>query len=270
MVRDWFFPNHAKQEVFSIVVSDSPVRDMRQRAVDKVNLWLFKAGHLPPAIVATASLTEAILHDDHRSLLGGRVISESAIRSIYAMAFARFVNAFVDRDVARYHVAEMTKDDTESAEDILTPSATSAKGESSMYAHAATIGMPQKFVDLRHQVTHADVPNMMYLRKMTEQGLEWLWEKWWVKNASGTPERALREMGERRRISQQARESRESNTEVLEEASTQENRIGHGHEGLTEETMGGNRAQEPPNSPQASTTTTTRKRKIAVSTRDIS
>ena len=212
MVRNWFFPSHAKQDVFSVTVSDSSARGMRQRAVDKVNLWLFKAGQLPPAILATASLTEALLHDGRRMLSTGTTISDSAMQSIYAMAFARFVNGFVDRDVARLSAAEMPKDGTDGNEDSPALATVAAKGESSMYAHAVIIGMPQKFVDLRHKVTHADIPNLMYLKKMTEQALEWLRERWWAKNATGNPERALREVEERQRISRAAREARENSS----------------------------------------------------------
>ncbi|KIX08508.1 uncharacterized protein Z518_03164 [Rhinocladiella mackenziei CBS 650.93] len=197
MVRDWFFPKHAKQDAFS-----GPPSDMRQRAIDKVNLWLFKAGQLPPALLATASLTEALLHDEPERQSRG--ISESAMQSIYAMAFARFVNGFVDRDAVRAHAAELAPDDIEE-EDVTT---STSRGESSMYAHAATIGMPQKFVDLRHQVTHGDIPNLMHLKAMTLQALEWLWERWWVKNATGDPGPAIRELEGRKRIAQEARDAR--------------------------------------------------------------
>ncbi len=204
MVRDWFFPEHAKPDAFS-VVSALPPRDMRQRAVDRVNLWLFKAGQLPPAIVATASLTEALLHDDTDR--GSRGVADTAMQSIYAMAFARFVNGFVDRDVARSHAAEMARDDIAEADDPTTSS--TSRGESSMYAHAAAIGMPQKFVDLRHRVTHADIPALIYLKRMTLHALQWLWERWWIKNATGDSQRSLMEIEERRRISRDARDARE-------------------------------------------------------------
>ncbi|EXJ55922.1 hypothetical protein A1O7_08853 [Cladophialophora yegresii CBS 114405] len=204
LVRDWFFPHRTKQDVFSATVSDSS-QDMRQRAIDKINLWMFKAGQLPPAMEATASLTEALLHDEARRNSSAPFISESAMQSVYAMALARFVNAFVDRDVARSHIAGMAKEDgAVESEEVTT---ISGKGESSMYAHAATIGMPQKFVDIRHQVTHGNIPGVPLLKKMTEQALEWLWERWWVKHVSGNPDRALRELQERQRISREARES---------------------------------------------------------------
>jgi ribosomal biogenesis protein LAS1 len=203
MVRDWFYPDHTKQDVFSGTLLDSAT-DMRQRAIDKVNLWMFKAGRLPPALLATANLTEALLHDEARRT--GTRLSESAMQSIYAMAFARFVNGFVDRDVARTYAAELAKEEDSAAseDDLPKASAVSGRGESSMYAHAATIGMPQRFVDLRHQVAHGELPSTAHLRKMTELALEWLWERWWIKNATGTPHLAVREIGERRAAAQQA------------------------------------------------------------------
>ncbi len=197
MVRDWFFPDHAKLDVFSV-----PPHDMRQRAVDKINLWLFKVGKLPAALVATAGLTEALLHDQPIRNSQGLRISDSAMQSIYAMAFARFVNGFVDREVARLHAAELALNDSGAEkEDMMVPA---SKGESSMYSHAATIGMPQKFVDLRHQVAHGYIPNLAYLRQMTTQALAWLWERWWVKNATGDSRRALEELEERKSAAQDA------------------------------------------------------------------
>lgn len=261
MVRDWFFPSHAKHDVFDTTTAPTSARGVRQRAVDKVNLWLFKAGQLHPAVVATASLTEALLHDDGRRTSSDRTISDSAMQSIYAMAFARFVNAFVDRDVARSQVAGLAFQDSDGTEDASTPAAGSAKGESSMYAHATAIGMPQQFVDLRHQVAHADIPNLMYLRKMTEQGLAWLWEKWWVKNATGSPERALRENEHRRGVCQQAREARES-AEEADQESAQGRSNGHGSDLILEGTMEGPVPKLTSSSYLDRTTITPKKRRI--------
>ena len=198
MIRDWFYPHHAQPDGFSL-----PFDDMRQRAVDRVNLWLFKAGQLPPAVLSTAGLTEALIHDDLCKT--GRTISPQALQSIYSMAFARFVNAFVDRDVARSRAAELALSDIDGEISL----STASKGESSMYAHAATIGMPEAFVDLRHRVTHAEVPGLAHLRKMTADALEWLWERWWVKNATGDATRAIRDLAERKRMILQAQATRQ-------------------------------------------------------------
>ncbi len=205
--------------------------------MDKVNVWMFKAGQLAPAIVATASLTEAVLHDEARRKAPTTVISESAMQSIYAMAFARFVNAFVDRDVVRSHTADMVRGDITNIteEEATTVFGVTGKGESSMYAHAAALGMPQQFVDLRHQVAHGDIPAVPYLRKMTEQALEWLWGRWWVKNAAGSPRLALRELEERQRISQEAREAREFGKDTPQVRSEDLFREDTSHEVATED-----------------------------------
>ncbi|KEF53567.1 uncharacterized protein A1O9_10542 [Exophiala aquamarina CBS 119918] len=233
MVRDWFYAQHAKLDAFS-----TPPGDMRQRAVDTVNLWLFKAGQLPPAVLSTANMTDALIHHDQArkrmtvcehgqtpETTGVPVsmpVSVQALQSIYAMAFARFVNAFVDRDVARSRATELTALDSDDGEDIRTTTLTATnssattggRGENSMYALAATIGMPEAFVDLRHQVTHGHLPSIVYLRRMTLSALDWLWERWWLKNATGDPARALWKLAKRRKVSMEARmattDSRES------------------------------------------------------------
>lgn len=231
MVRDWFFPDHAKHDAFS-----APPQDMRQRAVDRVNLWLFKAGRLPAAVVSTASLTEALLHDDGLINPGGmggngrgcgrRIVSEQALQSIYSMAFARFVNGFVDRDVVRSQAAALALDDSRrhgaaaaTASSVAGQSASSTgRGESSMYAHAMTIGMPEPFVDLRHQVTHGDLPGLYHLRKMTLQALQWLYQRWWVKHAQASPARALREQAERQQLCLEMKARRGDDEEEEQEA----------------------------------------------------
>ncbi len=104
------------------------------------------------------------------------------------MAFCRFVNGFVDRDVVRKANAT-----TEEGGDGIT----SSRGESSMYAHAGAIGMPERFVDLRHQATHDEMPSLEVLRLMSGKGLDWLWERWWKVNSTDDAGRALREREER-------------------------------------------------------------------------
>ena len=190
LVRDWFYPQHARQDAYS-----APPPDMRKRAVSKINLYLFKAGDIPHAMLATANLTEAILHDSQPNREDH--ISYNGISSIYSMAFVKFVNGFVDRDVARVATSNLATVDTESLEhDNIGTTTPTVKGggESSMYAFAAKIGMPEGFVDLRHEIVHGGIPELWYLREMTEKALDWLWEKWWVKNATGDPDRAMKEM----------------------------------------------------------------------------
>lgn len=193
VVRDWFYPQYAKQDVYS-----GPQIDMRRRAVSKINLYLFKSGEIPHAMVSTSNLSEAILHDNQHNRTD--YISDPAMISIYAMAFVKFVNGFVDRDVAKAASASLIWSQAEVAgesDDAI--QVVKGGGESSMYAYAAKIGMSEAFVDLRHEIVHGKLPELWYLREKTAEGLEWLWEKWWAKHATGDPTQALNEMKLRKR-----------------------------------------------------------------------
>lgn len=48
-----------------------------------------------------------------------------------------------------------------------------------MYTQAQKIGLPALFVDLRHEATHGDMPNLTNLRSAAERALGWLWEDYW-------------------------------------------------------------------------------------------
>ena len=190
MVRDWFYPQHMSANPYL-----AHLQDMRQRAINRVNAWTFKVAELPNPVLATASLTEAMLHDEvqHRE----KHISDSALQSIYAMAFCRFVNSLVDRDVAKASTtalrAAVAEGTTEGSSGIH-----QGKGESSMFAHAAKIELPLSFVELRHRATHSEMPSLEYLSRMTKDALEWLYQKWWKVYATGDPGRALRQLELRR------------------------------------------------------------------------
>jgi ribosomal biogenesis protein LAS1 len=199
LVRDQLYPQHAAQDPFA-----APLSDERQLAVDMVNIYLLRNPTTPHAMVATANLTEALLHDERFGTDGG--ISPNAMRSIFAMALVKFVNAFVDRDIAKASAAiildsqnpsqtkstqlsaETSDSEGESTEEIR--SKVKGGGESSMYAFAAKIDMPQDFVDLRHKVVHGDIPSLVMLKKYTFRALDWLWEKWWAKMVRGDAARA--------------------------------------------------------------------------------
>jgi hypothetical protein len=210
MVRDWFYPSRIAPDPYSI-----PQPDMRQTAVQHVQMWSFKDSKLPHAIIATANLTDAMLHD---TLDRRKAISDWALRSVYAMAFCRFVNGFVDRDIAKAAlrataatkadagVERSTVNEEEAGAATSTP-----RGESSMYAHAAAIGMPEEFVDLRHRATHEEMPSLDVLRQMARRGLDWLWERWWRVHATDEPGRALREREERRLLAEKKTEARTAN-----------------------------------------------------------
>jgi hypothetical protein len=188
---------------------------MRQTAVQHVQMWSFKDPKLPHAIIATANLTEAMLHD---TLDRREAISDWALRSIYAMAFCRFVNGFVDRDIAKVALRATAATRADGAvlwltnnDDKAGASTLNSRGESSMYAHATTIGMPEQFVELRHRATHEEMPSIEVLRQMARQGLEWLWERWWKVHATDHPGRALREREARRLLAKRKANARRLN-----------------------------------------------------------
>jgi hypothetical protein len=205
MVRDWFYPSQATIDPYS-----APLPDMRQTAVQHVQMWSFKDPKVPHAIIATANLTEALLHD---TLDRRRLISDWALRSVYAMAFCRFVNGLVDRDIAKAALTAnaATKVDAEGTG----AARTTSRGETSMYAHAAAIGLPEQFVDLRHRATHDDMPSLEVLRQAAGRALEWLWERWWTVHATDDPGRALREREEQRLLGKRKREA--TRVSVLDE-----------------------------------------------------
>ncbi|RMZ87016.1 hypothetical protein DV736_g5755, partial [Chaetothyriales sp. CBS 134916] len=207
MIRDWFYPKRAISDPYT-----ASEGDMRQRAADQVRLYVFKDSRTPHAIVATAYLAEALVHDQQPYRT--ECISNVAMMSIYAMAFIKFVNGFVDRDVVRSVKAslslsaaqegdsgdESSSDDEEVNGEHATERMTvKGGGEGSMYAHAAKIDMPQEFVDLRHQIVHGRIPDLGVLRRETENALDWLWEKWWKAHATGDPTDALRAREQKKR-----------------------------------------------------------------------
>ena len=49
----------------------------------------------------------------------------------------------------------------------------------SMHDVAREIGMPASFVELRHEATHKEVPNLERLKRNVEAALQWLWNYYW-------------------------------------------------------------------------------------------
>ncbi|KAK5078335.1 rRNA-processing protein las1 [Lithohypha guttulata] len=183
MVRDWFYPSHSVEDPYELKSRE----DMRSEAIARVNVWTFKSHKTPVAVISTADLTDSIIHYE-KMVSTNNPDSYRAVQFMFAFAFLRFVNSFVDRDVAKAATAALiTSEDDDDDE-------TSVKiaGESSMYAHAAAISMPNRFVDLRHQVSHGQLPDVKALRDAANEGLTWLWERWWKGNATGDPTTALR------------------------------------------------------------------------------
>jgi Las1-like len=194
MVRDWFYPEHLPRSPFSFAPSHSHADDRRQDAINLVSLWRFRDPKLTHALVCTARLTDAVLHDQpaRRARL-----SDLALRSIYAMNFCRFVNALVDRDVRKSVTATVAGGDDSNVPAGPDAESGSRRSQSSMYGHALALGLPESFVELRHQAIHEEMPSLEVLRSRTREALEWLWGRWWKFNAKGSAEPALSEWEEK-------------------------------------------------------------------------
>lgn len=54
-----------------------------------------------------------------------------------------------------------------------------SKYKVSMYTQAQKIGLPALFVDIRHEATHGDMPNLPNLRSAADRALGWLWDDYW-------------------------------------------------------------------------------------------
>lgn len=190
MVRDWLYPEKIARPFFEFA---STQVDRRQDAINLINLWNFRDPKLTHTVLSTAHLTDATLHDQP----GRREqLSSMALRSIYAIAFSRFVNALVDRDVRKSTTATIAKDNVAVDSD---EGPTSHRGQNSMYTHALKLGLPEAFVELRHQAIHEDMPSLEVLRMSTRQALDWLWERWWKVNVKGDAQPALSEWEEKHR-----------------------------------------------------------------------
>ena len=215
MIRDWFYPNRFPPDPY-----DPPQSDTRQSAANMVHVYPFNDQRTPHALIATGCLAEALAHDAQPDRK--KCINNAVMGSIYAMAFVRFVNGFVDKDVAGKPTASLTiigadydpeehtnyADSSSDGERIERPQV-KGRGEASMYAYAAKIGMPESFVDLRHQIVHGQLVALSTLKKKTEEGMEWLWKNWWSVHATGDPAQALRKREHKRQHVEEAREEKE-------------------------------------------------------------
>lgn len=50
----------------------------------------------------------------------------------------------------------------------------------SMYEMAEDKDMPETWVELRHEVTHGEIPDLRVLEHSVDAALLWLWDKFWV------------------------------------------------------------------------------------------
>lgn len=212
MLRDMIFPHHAAVDLYSasipsVQVSDYYSKDLAQdhraHAINIISSWRLH-DILPHALTATIELTGAQLFAEdieHRQQASYEILDfkrhafsdDLAERSTFATSFCRFVNGFVDKDVAIV------------ASGTATPAG--GGGENSMFVNAAKLGLPTSFVEFRHRCTHGrELPPLPDLKLMNGEALEWLYTTWWKTNATADSERAIVEEQEQHAETERAEE----------------------------------------------------------------
>ncbi|CAD6577761.1 MAG: rRNA-processing protein las1 [Alectoria sarmentosa] len=162
-VRKWFFPNSASSEPAD--------PDLRRKACEQVSAWKLR-GNLPHAVESTWLLTEAVLIDEKPA----EQMPIFAIKASHITAISRCVSP--SSRICIPDSNQLTKLKTSFVTGLL-DSQQESKYKISMYTQAQKIGLPAVFVDLRHEATHGDMPNLTNLRSAAQRALEWLWDDYW-------------------------------------------------------------------------------------------
>lgn len=126
-------------------------REKIDRALSEIEIWRLR-GRLPHAIESTACLTEALLVD--WSTLNS--VTDVVPRQTLALAIARFVDGLAD---AGQHGTRAV----------------------SVGLVAARIGLPRRFVDLRHTTVHGRLPPLRTLATAAVEALGWIEQRYWAK-----------------------------------------------------------------------------------------
>jgi ribosomal biogenesis protein LAS1 len=111
-------------------------------------MWRIR-GNLPHVIESTAVIVDVMLSDE-----AGPQHSRFNLQAAYASAFCRFVTGMCD-------------------------SVQTGRRKKSMFQAAEEIGLPEYFVELRHEATHEELPNVSELRRVSDEALSWLWDYYW-------------------------------------------------------------------------------------------
>jgi hypothetical protein len=104
---------------------------------------------VPHYIDFTAALVDARLQHNVNQH------SAFTIQAIYSTAFARFVTGTCDMGQ-------------------------SSVVKRSMYEMAEDKDMPETWVELRHEITHGEIPDLRVLEFSVNAALSWLWDKFWA------------------------------------------------------------------------------------------
>ncbi|ORX81326.1 Las1-domain-containing protein, partial [Anaeromyces robustus] len=135
-----------------------------EKGIKRIKAWKSR-GKVPQAIESTATFMEIYVRDcistnlsycPNDDLKYFTPISENELRLLYTMTFIRFVNGIIDPlQKGAYAV--------------------------SISSLAEQLGLPQWFVDLRHEGTHDQLPSLKVLRNGCKQALDWLNNFYWMK-----------------------------------------------------------------------------------------
>lgn len=91
--------------------------------------------------------------------------STFTVRAIYSAAFARFVTGTCDMGQ-------------------------NSASKRSMYEMAEDKDMPEKWVELRHEITHGEIPDLRVLEFAVDAALSWLKDKFWFNLDASVEENA--------------------------------------------------------------------------------
>lgn len=146
----------------------------RHHALSTVQLWINRSA-CPFAVETTALLVQSVILDEHMQQIAASTFGEASastsspryaleqmgggaelgVRLNYSLALTRFVNSVVD-------------------------SHQTGGFAQSIAAIAARIGLPQWFVEIRHAVTHEELPSINVCRQAAGMALAWLRRHFWI------------------------------------------------------------------------------------------
>ncbi|SPO32196.1 uncharacterized protein UTRI_02753 [Ustilago trichophora] len=173
---------HSRQadllEIYRHLYPDSPFLPSntssamdRNKALSIVQIWINRSA-CPFAVETTALLVQSVILDEHMQQVAASTLTSAApslryaleqmgggaelgVRLNYSLALTRFVNSVVD-------------------------SHQTGGFAQSIAAIAARIGLPLWFVEIRHAVTHEELPSIGVCRQAAHSALAWLHRHFWI------------------------------------------------------------------------------------------
>lgn len=127
---------------------------LQKYALDRISAWISRSGHnIPVAVSCTADLVRCQVQDRCAQLEGSTLVL------MYGMALVRFVNLITEKQQGR--VAKPLR------------------------RLADKLKIPEWIVNLRHDMTHRNLPSLKWCRKACREVLEWLQQNYWSRQLRG-------------------------------------------------------------------------------------